>query len=289
MKNLSQLFFYFFFFILFFENSLATVVNKTLYINRGIFTTVKGTTFPFLAFNNSPTFNSLNEVINVTTNDILILKIINNDTIIHGFDVKKFSGVSATINPADSVTKTLTFSSEKIVVYYDNYQYPNNRYLGLAGMICVNNSTTDKKFFWNIKEHQTVFNNQLASGNSVNWNQYDPDYFTINGLSFPDLQNDSTARILGNVGDTIHIFVCNTGESSHSIHFHGFHCKAIFSSVTSQTNWLKDTFPLKSMESYILELDPDKVGEYAVHDHNLVAVSGGGTHPNGMFIIMKIQ
>jgi hypothetical protein len=43
------------------------------------------------------------------------------------------------------------------------------------------------------------------------------------------------------------------------------------------------------MQALLLEMVPDKPGRYAVHDHNLVAVSGGGIHPNGMFLIMEIQ
>ena len=279
-----------FLFVFSISNSFATTVNQTLYINRGIFTTVNLTAFPFLAFNNTSAFNSLNTVINITANDTLILKVINNDTAMHGFDVKGYSGISATINPADSISDTLIFTSERIYLYYDNYNYPDNRYMGLSGMICVNNSTTDKKYYWDIKEHATTYNDQLANNNSVDWKMYEPDYFTINGLSFPDLQNDSTARVLGNVGDTIHIFAANTGQSVHSIHFHGFHCRTLFSTGNNiKTDWVKDTFPLRSMEALVLELIPDKTGEYSVHDHNLVAVSGGGKHPNGMFIIMKIQ
>ncbi len=76
----------------------------------------------------------------------------------------------------------------------------------------------------------------------------------------------------------------------HSLHFHGYHLKIVFSSKTpSNVGRLKDTFPVHSMESIILELIPDQVGEYPVHDHNLVAVSGGNIYPNGMFLTLLIQ
>lgn len=194
------------------------------------------------------------------------------------------------ILPGDSVTGSYHFQSEGIFIYFDYLAYPSNRYLGLAGMICVSKPSLAKSFYWNIKEHQTGFNNVIAAGGSVDWNMYDPDYFTINGLSHPDLQNDPTAKVNGNIGDTIHIFVANTGVSTHSIHFHGFHCKVLYSTHSSiQVGSSKDTFPFRSMEGAVLELVPDKVGRYSVHDHNLVAVSGGNTHPNGMFIIMSFQ
>ena len=266
----------------------SALVEQTLYINRGTFVTVKNTTFPFLAFNETSTFNSLNTVIAIRISDSLKITLVNNDTVLHGFSIRQ-SSIQAMVNPAQSLTVIFVPSSEGNFIYYDHLNSPVNRYLGLAGMICVSN-TSSRKYFWNLKEHQTDYNKQAAQGNAVNWNSYYPDYFTINGKSFPDLQNDTTAKITANVGDTLLLFVANTGQSMHSLHFHGFHCRSVYSSDSNRKlNWVKDTWPLKSMESLILELVPDKSGKYSVHDHNLVAVSGGSTHPNGMFTIMEIQ
>ncbi len=278
-----------FYFVIFTCGLQARTVSKRLSVNRGSFTTVKGTQFPFLAFNSATDFTPKNEIVALLTGDTLSVTIINNDTTIHGFAIKGFDSLDQ-ILPGDSITKKYVFPSQGVFLYYDGYRYPDYRYLGLGGMITVSDTSSAKPFYWNIKEHQTSFNKTLSSGANVDWNSYDPDYFTINGLSHPDLQNDVTARVAGNVGDTIHIFVANTGQSTHSIHFHGFHCTVLFSTDPwIQVGSSKDTFPFQSMEGAILELVPDKPGKYSVHDHNLVAVSGGGTHPNGMFIIMSFQ
>lgn len=266
----------------------GNIVPQTLYINRGNFITVLATTFPSYAFNNTAIYNAQNQVINISMSDTLLVKVINNDTITHGFNVWNVAGVNQTILPGDSVSVPLYFGTESIWVYYDQLNYPNNRYMGLGGMICVSNSPL-QKFYWNIKEHQTSFNNQLAVGSTVNFSSYYPDYFTINGKSFPDLQNDITAVPVVNVGDTILIFVANTGQSKHSIHFHGFHATAQYAYDPLNLNWSKDTWPMKSMDCFVWRVVMDKLGRYSVHDHNLVAVSGGGIHPNGMFLIMEVQ
>jgi hypothetical protein len=52
---------------------------------------------------------------------------------------------------------------------------------------------------------------------------------------------------------------------------------------------MKDTFPIQPLETLLLQLVPHQVGEYPVHDHNLVAVSAGGIYPNGMFLTLLIQ
>ena len=264
-------------------------IQLRLFINRGLFTTVDSAQFPYLSFNTTKVFNPRNEVIRLRTTDTLVLTVVNNDTATHGFAIQEQS-LSGQVLPQDSLVSTLSFSREGVYIYFDNLQYPVNRYMGLAGMICVNNHVDGRGFFWNIKEHQKAFNQAIPQGSQVNWQTYYPDYFTINGKSHPDLQNDSSARVLANVGDTVYIYIANTGQAKHAIHFHGFHSRVLFSSAGYiQAGTVKETYPLSSMQCVLLEMVPDKTGLYSVHDHNLVAVSGGGKHPNGMFIIMKID
>jgi len=267
----------------------ARTISKTLYINKGTFRTVKNTTFPVLAFNETNVFNPKNAVIQLNTEDSLQLSIINNDTTAHGFAIKGIGSINAIIFPTDTVTLTLRFPNEQVYIYYDPTAQPKYSYIGLAGMICISNRVNIKKFHWQLQAHDSIFNYDLDRGRPVIWANYEPNYFTINGLSHPDLQKDTTAVVKASVGDTVHIFIANTGQSTHSIHFHGFHCKILHSTFDNrQHNRIKDTFPINSMQSLVLELVPDKTGQYSVHDHNLVAVSGGNTHPNGMFLIMDM-
>src|SRR5688500_13585709 len=79
----------------------AAVVPTTLYINRGNFVTVTATSFPSMAFNNSPVYSSLNEVIDIAPGDSLIVTVINNDTVTHGFNIWNYAGVSQTILAGD--------------------------------------------------------------------------------------------------------------------------------------------------------------------------------------------
>ncbi|MFN5183152.1 MAG: multicopper oxidase domain-containing protein [Bacteroidota bacterium] len=273
----------------FFGSIKSTNVNKRLYINRGVFTTVKNTTFPFLAFNSDTSFNQLNEVLVLTIGDTLTLTVLNNDFEQHGFSIKNTNINFSIINPGDSIQMNFTSPVQSAFVYYDNFQFPKNRYLGLAGIIYFRPPSTNHFYFWNIKEHQTAYSNLLAGGATVNWNNYQPDYYTINSKSFPDLQTDSVAKIDAHVGDTVYIVVANTGQSAHSLHFHGFHTYSVYSDAKIlKTGWDKDTWGMFSMDVLVLRMVPDKPGRYSVHDHNLVAITGGNTHPNGMFTIMDI-
>jgi FtsP/CotA-like multicopper oxidase with cupredoxin domain len=277
----------FLFSFVFFISLNATKVFQNLFINRGILTTVKNTTFPFLAFNSTSSYTQVNTVVSCLKNDTLIINVTNNDTTLHGFKIKSTS-LAFTINPSANITCTLYPTQRGVFVYYDHLAYPRNTYMGLAGMIAVKDKASDKVYFWNLKEHLTGYNQQL--GYAVNWNNYYPDYFTINGKSFSQLQLDPTVKISNQVNDTIYIYVTNTGQSMHSLHFHGFHLTSVYADAKLiKNNWIKDTWGLFSMDAVVLRLVPDKKGQYSVHDHNLVAITGGNTHPNGMFTIMQIN
>ena len=119
---------------------------------------------------------------------------------------------------------------------------------------------------------------------------YRPNYFLINGLSNPKIDQDTLAKVRGNVGDTLQLFVLNSGNAVHSLHFHGYHVKVIYSSRSSEVvGWVKDTYALYKGEVVQLEIVPDKPGEYPVHDHNLVAITANNIYPKGMFTTLVIK
>ena len=273
---------------------IAAVTNvfaasQTLYINRGSLTTIKKTTFPAVAINPTPIFETRCAVLSVLTGEQLDVTVVNTDSVVHGFSVSGFPSESVTIKSGDSATLHLTFEKEGIYVYYDSVKYPSYVCLGAAGMITVSRSY-EHSFFWNIKDYQSSLNQAIALGESFSKQSYDPDFFTINGLSYPDIQSDTTARVWGSVGDTVRIYLANTGQSMHSIHFHGFHPTCLFSTSSAmRVGWSKDTWALRSMDAVLLEFVVDKPGRYSVHDHNLVAVTAAKTHPNGMFTIMEFK
>lgn len=280
-----------FLFVVFFLFSFQfgySLQYDTLYINRGTFTAVNGTQFPYLSFNKTSIFNQQNENIRLDVNETLIITVINNDTINHGFTLKDISQYS--LFPQDTISDTVLFSQRSVIPFYDHFQFPNFKNSGLSGMIYVTASSFDFAYVWNLKDHQSNLQLDLVTGNLVNWTNYMPDYFTINEKSYSDIQSDPLIRVNQNIGDTIYIYVVNSGQSMHSLHFHGFHQTAIYENAKKiELGWEKDTWGFFSMDAVVLLLVPDKIGQYSVHDHNLVALSAGSTHPNGMLTIMQIN
>lgn len=265
----------------------AGTINRTLFIVADTLQTVDSVLIPYVTFNEDSIFTQRNPVIELQSGDTLDLWIHNLDSMAHEFTVADY-GSATSVSEGGSAFIQYVFPSEGVFIYHDPIEYPTNVVMGLAGMIVVKDHQ-HSSFYWNIKEHDVSWNAQIAEGNPVNWNAYNPKYFTVNSESNPNINLDPSARITGQVGDTLFLYMANTGQGVHSIHFHGYHAIIRYSSKSSgHVGREKDTFPIYPMETLALQLVPDKPGEYPVHDHNLVAVTGNDIYPNGMFSTMLI-
>lgn len=251
-------------------------------------TAFNGVKFPYTTFNLNNSFDQSNPFIELNLDDSLILWVVNKDAIIHEFEIK---GVFSpqTIAPNDSILLELKMDEAGGFIYRDPSANLQQVYIGLGGSILVKDHNHNV-FKWNIREHDSLWNVIIHNAGTVDWTMYDPEYFTINSVSNPNVNSNSDARITGSVGDTLYLYISNCGRSIHSIHLHGYHAEIIQSSkYPSHVGREKDTFPIESQETLVLRIIPDKPGEYPVHDHNLIAVSGNNIYPNGMFLTMLIS
>ncbi len=267
----------------------AAIIDKEVHIVAGSFDAVDNTQFPYLSFCESDIFNHNDLLIEAELNDVLNLLVFNHDSVNHGFEILNMNIQSGFIAPGDSTIVTISLTQAGCFPFVDPLEFPKNAYLGLGGMLVVKDHNFSS-FYWNIKAHQSEFNYQLLTGNNVDWNTYNPKFFTINGNSNPNINQDQFARITGQVNDSIYLYISNTGFSIHSMHFHGYHATIVSSSKNpNHAGRIKDTFPIYPLESMVLLIVPDKPGEYPIHDHNLVAVAGNSYYPNGMFTTILIS
>jgi hypothetical protein len=240
-------------------------------------------------FNTSNDLQPNSSLITLNENQPVYVKVINLDSLAHRFQMGTFYA-SGDILPNDTLFVGFTSIPAGIYRYFDPSSAPFNEYQGLSGILHVKSSNdTIPYFYWNVQEHQSEWDTLFVQGIVPDLGQYNPDYFSINGKADPDINQDTLARITGNVGQEIRIIMVNSGLSIHSMHFHGYHAEIMESSkFPSHSGRSKDTFPLYPEEYLLLRLIPDKPGEYPIHDHNLVAVTGGGIYHAGMFSTILI-
>lgn len=288
---MQKLYLLLFLFVSSIYSNAQTFITKEIHINPDTFVTSTDTSFPYIVFNETDVFDQMNAVVVVNQYDTLVVHIVNHDSINHNVSISGYSFSSPAILPGDTISDTIVCIQSGLFSIVDMSNYPYHLYMGLGAMLHVLPSTNNHaQFYWNIKEHHLEWNYLIRNGATVDWTTYDPDYFTLNGNGKPDIANDSSAIIRGNVGDTIYINILNTGRSIHSLHFHGYHITVLASDKQPEkVGWEKDTYPLVSEEAAIMQLIPDKEGLYPVHNHNLIGVTGGGIYPNGIFLIMDIK
>lgn len=265
--------------------SFATTHVEKLHIHTGTLTTVNDT-FAYWSLSQQNAFNQESAVLSYPTGDTLDLWIVNHHTASHQFKIEGTAVVSTAIMPGDSQLLQVPLISEGI--FKIRATNSNAYYMGLAGIIHSYKKAV-ANYYWQLREHQGIYNDSLHNGNQFNINAFKPECFTINGINYPKTKTDSGVYITGNVGDTIYLHIVNNGLMSHSIHCHGYHMTILASNVhPDHIGRVKDSFPVEPGGYISLLLVPDKPGLYPVHDHNLVAVTGGGNYPGGMISFINI-
>jgi len=263
-------------------------INVRLVIQSGTLN-VSGASLDYVSISESGTFQSNSAILIWTMNDDVQLKVVNLDSDAHNFNIDGYASFG-TIAPGDSSEQNIVLNNSGVFRYFDDLNAPFNAYLGVSGVIHVKETTdTTPYFYWDIREHQESWNAQILGGSNPSLTDYDPEQYTINGNHYPNTINDTLARVTGSVGSEFKVVIVNNGLSIHSLHFHGYHMTIENDSKFTYTvGRSKDTFPIHPGEHLILSCTPDKEGEYPVHDHNLVAVTGGGEYSTGMLLTMLI-
>ncbi len=227
----------------------------------------------------TPFYSSLTSNLQITIHNL--------DTISH--EVSWNDQVTGVLVPAlGTVTITRNISGVQIyTLYCKDY---SGQLLGGSFSI-ISGILSTQHFYWELWETQANINAQFVGQNSgVFPNPYRPNVYTINGTDYPLNMNDTLGLVQGQVGDSIYICVVNAGSMVHSLHFHGYHFKIIYSAkLNNRINWVKDSEPILQNDAMIFLLVPDKPGSYPVHDHNLTANSSNGGYPGGMMTMLMIE
>ncbi len=268
-------------------NVYSANIDLRLEIFSGNLSMFDNSTIPVITFSDSSAFSPSSPILIFEDGDVLTIKVVNSDVNVHGFKVDGLIDIGS-IAAGDSVIQVIPLTAG-IYKYYDPTSI-ENQYLGLSGLMHVKGAgDLTPYFYWNLREHEPQLNNAVSGGGSIVQSLYSPKYYTINGNSGDAIDNDAQAKIYGNVNSEFRLVIMNHGLSIHSMHFHGYHLLILDNSKNSSHNGRdKDTFPVYPGHYQLLSATPDKPGEYPIHDHNLIAVTGGGQYHTGMITTMII-
>lgn len=116
---------------------------------------------------------------------------------------------------------------------------------------------------------------------------FEPNYFIVNGLRYPDTVADAHTAIHCNVGERVLIRFGNAGRMRQSIHFHGYHVEILARNNQPEIYLpAKDTFGLPQEGTVDALLTPHQSGVYPLHPHSLTAVTSNGLYPFGQLTLI---
>lgn len=276
----------------------ATTRVFNLSIVRGTIVTVDGTQIFGLSYTDNGSFKFPAPPLFANEGDTVTVNLTNTDTVAHNFAIPGVATLP-TVAAGGSGTVTFIAPAPGSRVYMDSLSIVN-RELGLHGgfvTLPADGSSTlftggpafDLQYLWVLSQTDTTWNSAAAAGNTVNTATFKPNYFFINGRSFPDTDKDPATLLKGQVGQTMAVRYVNGGLNLVSMHTHGYHFDLLIQDGAVLANpKLKDTatiLPAGSMDTWV---ELDQPGLYAVHEHVLMGVTANGVYPKGMMAMFDV-
>lgn len=115
----------------------------------------------------------------------------------------------------------------------------------------------------------------------------EPNYFTINGKSFP-----STQTINVKVGQRVRLRFIGIGQFIHPMHLHGFPFKIVATDghpVPELAQLTRDTISVAPGERYDLEFIATEPGQWMLHCHILHHTTNDNVEPGGLMLVVNVE
>lgn len=209
---------------------------------------------------------------------------------------------SPAISPGSSRTYSYTAPAAGSYMYYDTATGRIGRAMGLSGPMVVmpadgsNNLYSggpafDRQYTLVLNELDDRLNQAIYGGQSFDMADYEPNYFFVNGLSYPDTAENGDTRVEMSVGEDVAIRLINTGMIVSPMHFHGYHVNAISRNRIPETAVIeKDTVLVDTDECVDVILPVNQPGTFPLHTHFVPGVTANGVYLNphgGALIVMN--
>jgi FtsP/CotA-like multicopper oxidase with cupredoxin domain len=115
----------------------------------------------------------------------------------------------------------------------------------------------------------------------------EPNYFTINGKSFPETQS-----ITVKVGEVVRLRLAAIGQFTHPMHLHGVSFKVVAidgNPVPEAAQLTRDTIAVNPGERYDIEFAFTNPGTWVFHCHVLHHVTNNNVEPGGLIYVINVE
>ena len=224
--------------------------------------------------------------------DTIIINLTNNLTTSIKFDIPGVLENQALLSPGTSASYNITAPTAGSYFFRDNKVDEFGQAMGLTGPMVImpnNGSQTlydggpafDRQYTLVLNDFDDRLNAATANGQRYDLNNFEPNYYFVNGLSYPNTSTDVDTKIAMSMGEDIAIRFINAGLLAHSMHFHGYHVKVISRNRIPVTDIIdKDTVVVSPGECVDVILPVNQLGKFPLHTHYIPAVTANGVYVN---------
>ena len=114
----------------------------------------------------------------------------------------------------------------------------------------------------------------------------EPNYFTLNGKSFP-----ATETITVKKGERVRLRFIGIGQFIHPMHLHGFPFEIVATDghpVPQGARLIKDTVSVAPGERYDIEFVATEAGQWVLHCHILHHTTNDNVEPGGLMLMINV-
>ncbi|GCE08011.1 multicopper oxidase domain-containing protein [Dictyobacter aurantiacus] len=148
----------------------------------------------------------------------------------------------------------------------------------------------NKEYTFVLSDMDSNAHNSIFKGSAVDWAKYHPNYFLINGKSWPDTEMDPNDSLNVKVGQSVLVRFVNAGSEIHMMHTHGHHFTVIGANGQKLAHpYQKDTVMVAPGETADVSMLLNKPGRYMFHDHIEADITNNGVFPGGMMTTINVS
>lgn len=217
----------------------------------------------------------------------------------HGIDTD--NGVGQALAVGQSDTRQIKAIQAGSHYYYSGDANQYGVQMGMSGPFIVKAKGSskqawtggpnfDKEYVFHLGELDPVWHKASEDGTVYDRSKFHPRYWTINGKSFPDVEEDPASMIHGMVGEKILVRLINPGYDEHPMHLHGHHFQVIAENgIPLDVPVDKDTVGLEPGETKDILIVFDQSGHFPFHSHKILDNTNDGVYPGGLHTMTHIE
>ncbi len=218
------------------------------------------------------------------------------------FAIPGVMAATPAVSPGASRTYSFTAPPAGSYFYTDDVNGEIGRAMGLAGPLVVmpadgssrlyaGGPTFDRQYTLVLSEMDDRLNAAVQNGGGYDMAAYEPNYYFVNGLSYPETKADGDTLVAMSLGEDVAIRFINAGCISHPQHFHGYHVRVVSRNRVVETAVIdKDTTQVERGMCTDVILPVTQPGAYPLHTHYVPGVTANGVYVypyGGALIVMS--